>query len=547
MRHTDFQRIYDEFCKYYKRPDLADKEYYTWLNGYGCDESKPYGRSLESFQWAKDMLRLLKEDADNKYYGCLVGLPLTSMNGNVYRERDLIAAALTLKGKSPSVNHKDAYWLKNEGVVVEDAKYEDGAVEAVLRVPKSAKCPVDRSYMTELLDNGKILNVSLEGTNEGVFEFTDPPFTLLTSDILPGIPLARIKPLEQIVSEAFHSTNSTGKKNTLKITPKIREERGVDNPQTTTVNTGSRTDPNFKGQTDTPITADSLIDSQNDLAKTTVGGSVADNYKMSYGTPMQPKMKGYEAADAPAEQCPVGTHWDPAAGRCVADTEAPPAQELLEPQKPDERTGPTRKPAGTYNAPDVAQPPKVHSTTVKGESPCQQDGVWTGSSPVGESLPSLEERRGRIHAELLAKSNEEKAIAWEQKHNEAYEKLAAKTAQYNELSNNYEQLRLDVVNERNMANQKLENTIVRMEKAVNDYNMVAGDKLKIEQKFQELTASYNEVNKKYNEALSTNLTLSQKVTRANEDYLEVAKKLESTSEALERTRIEAKKILKVKI
>jgi hypothetical protein len=542
MRHTDFQRIYDEFCKYYKRPDIADKEYYTWLNGYGCDESKPYGRSLESFQWAKDMLRLLKEDADNKYYGCLVGLPLTSMNGNVYRERDLIAAALTLKGKSPSVNHKDAYWLKNEGVIVEDAKYEDGAVEAVLKVPKSAKCPVDRSYMTELLDNGKILNVSLEGTNEGVFEFTDPPFTLLTSDVLPGIPLARIKPLEKIVSEAFHSTQSTGKKNTVKITPKIKEERGVDNPQQTTVNTDSKFDPNFKGQTDTPITADNLVDSQNDLAKTAVGGSVADNYKMSYGTPMQPKMKGYEAADAPAEQCPVGTHWDPEAGRCVSDSEAP-AQELLEPQKPDERTGPTRKPAGSYNAPDVAQPPKVHSATVKGESPCQQDGVWTGSSPVGEGLATLEARRAAINAEMKAKGSEERALKWE----EEYTRL---NNMHIQALGTIEALKLQVT----QAEERKENAIrdmhnahVERERYERLRNDAAGERDEARRNFEQLKQTYDNLNRKYQESLQTNLSLSTKLTAANEDYLDVAKKLESTSEALERTRIEAKKILKVKI
>lgn len=543
MRHTDFQRIYDEFCKYYKRPDIADKEYYTWLHGYGCDESKPYGRSLESFQWAKDMLRLLKEDADNKYYGCLVGLPLTSMNGNVYRERDLIAAALTLKGKSPSVNHKDAYWLKNEGVVVEDAKYEDGAVEAVLRVPKSAKCPVDRSYMTELLDNGKILNVSLEGTNEGVFEFTDPPFTLLTSDVLPGIPLARIKPLEKIVSEAFHGTISTGKKNTLKITPTIKEERGVDNLIQTTVNTDSKFDPNFKGQTDTPITADAQIDSQNDVAKTVVGGSVADNYKMSYGTPMQSKMKGYEAADAPVEQCPVGTHWDPAAGRCVSDTEAPPAQELLEPQAPDERTGPTRKPAGSYNAPDVAQPPKVHSATVKGESPCQQDGVWTGSSPVGEKLNALEERKAAIKANLRANTAEEQAIKFEEELNKTFSELQRYIGANTALASQVKSLEAY----RDEAIRELRNKEVERDQWRSKYERELGLREEYKTQLETERNSHSQTSEKYEKLLSKNLELSQKVTKANEDYLEVAKKLESTSEALERTRIEAKKILKVKI
>jgi hypothetical protein len=43
------------------------------------------------------------------------------------------------------------------------------------------------------------------------------------------------------------------------------------------------------------------------------------------------------------------------------------------------------------------------------------------------------------------------------------------------------------------------------------------------------------------------LELSKKLTTANEEYLNVARKLEATDEALERSRIEAKKIVKIRV
>jgi hypothetical protein len=43
------------------------------------------------------------------------------------------------------------------------------------------------------------------------------------------------------------------------------------------------------------------------------------------------------------------------------------------------------------------------------------------------------------------------------------------------------------------------------------------------------------------------LALSKKLTVANEEYLEVAKKLESTDEALQRSEILAKKIVKIRV
>jgi hypothetical protein len=224
MRHQDFERIKKEFENYYCKGvspcPKGEYEYYQWLNALRLDENLCYGQTHESFQWAKNMLSLIKEDADNKYYKVLVAFPIKSMNSNVYKERDLIAAAMTLKGCCPSINHKDEFWLSKQNPVnkwgtatVEGAQYEDGAVEVILKVPKTTKCPVcsNDEKLYQLIDSKKIVNVSLEGmsTNqEGGFRFNEKGFTLLTSNVLPGIPLARIFPIEAylptVLSPQFH-------------------------------------------------------------------------------------------------------------------------------------------------------------------------------------------------------------------------------------------------------------------------------------------------------------------------------------------------------
>lgn len=367
MRSQDFERIHIEFCDHYGQ-SRGDREYYDWLRALSLDESKEYGNARESFRWAKTMLRALREDSGNKYYGVLVGLPIVSMNGNIYHERDLIAAALSLKGKHPSLNHKDEFWFKPGSrygtLTVEDAKYEDGAVEAVLRVPKDAVCPIcDGAPMTSLIDNQHIVNVSLEGSNNGAFEFGDPPFTLLTSNVLPGIPLARIKPLEKILSEAFHSTISTGnKKKMIKAVIKEDKNQNISNDNTT-VNTQTLTT-DFRGTWGTDqVTADSALHTHTANMNKTValGESPADKVFAQH-----------------EEACPEGTKWNPETGacepcqECVAKEENAPDRGIDSPKSGPPRTSPPDR---------GAQIPKA------GALPNSDDNTyWAGKAPVEPSV-----------------------------------------------------------------------------------------------------------------------------------------------------------------
>jgi hypothetical protein len=543
FRHHDFERIYNEFCKYYRNQKQGENEYYSWLNDLALDESKPYGSARESFQWAKGMLNLLKEDADNKYYGIIVGLPITSMNGNVYRERDLIAAALTLKGKHPSLNHKDEFWFKPGNpwgtITVEDAKYEEGAVEAVLKVPKSAVCPIcNGDKMTQLIDEKRIVNVSLEGNNTGAFEFTDPPFTLLTSNVLPGIPLARIKPLERIVEEYVTGTKLPGRKNTMKIEVKVKEDvnQKVTQPQTT-VNTNSLTDPDFKGTYGTPVNEDGKIGSQQDLAATQIGTPAA---------PDNLSMRSREACD-----CPPGMHKNPE-GQCVPDesmestapdrgVDAPsgPSSDTSTPKPETSYTGPSRNRPPERTIPSVAQPPKVHASVVKGDSPAENDGVWMGTSPVGENL---ENKVARIKAESRAKTSEAQALEWEMQYRKIAEENMRKEGRITELKQMVEQANLRM----ETALKDMNSAFLERDKYKSLRDQASGERDDIRLKYERLVTEKKLVDEKYQNQLDITLGLSGKVTQANEDYLEVSRKLANTEEALARSRIEAKKILKIR-
>ncbi|RLG39877.1 MAG: hypothetical protein DRN78_06145, partial [Thermoproteota archaeon] len=219
-RHPDFEKIYRAFMKRYcGSPDneceKGKQVYYAWLNKLGLDDTKPYRLPQdEAFKWAKPLLKLLKEDKEAKYYKVEALFPGSSMNRNVYTEEELIRAARTLIGKPVNINHE----VPIEGVEIIDAEFEDGAVECLLKVSRTAQ--YNGRKITDLIDQGEILHVSIEGvcrlvkpTSQGVKceGLILTGLALLTKDVLPGIPLTRILPVEKIV-ENFEVKNLENKK-----------------------------------------------------------------------------------------------------------------------------------------------------------------------------------------------------------------------------------------------------------------------------------------------------------------------------------------------
>jgi hypothetical protein len=215
-RHPDFQKIYDAFmwryCQDHKECDVGKNYYYGWLKNIGLDDTKPYQRpqekKLEKFKWAEPYFKYLKEDETAKYFKCEVLFPLCSMNNNVYSEDELLRGARTLIGKTPDWDHTSE--IASE-VQVFDADYEDYCVEVILKVLKG-------SNALQEIESGNVIHLSIEcnclrgskwtpeGSTCAGLVFTG--LALLHKDVLPGVPLTRIMPVEKLV-ESFTVTDVT--------------------------------------------------------------------------------------------------------------------------------------------------------------------------------------------------------------------------------------------------------------------------------------------------------------------------------------------------
>ena len=588
-RHMDFLRIYTEFCNYYK--EQGETEYYDWLHALKLDETKEYGHARESFYWKKEDIAFIEEDTDNKYYEVEVGFPTKSMNGNIYKERDLIAGALTLKGKHPSLNHKAEFWFSPENphnrwgnIELVDGKYHEGSCKALIQVPKETVCPIcNGKPMTELIDNKKIVNVSLEGdcasgrcydgTCNG-FYFTDPPFTFLTTDILPGIPLTRIKPLESIMVEALHradETNQTLKGETrMKIKARIIEDKPKESLEmpnnNTTVNTNASTGPELKGTFGTPIDADAKIDTQVDLAKTAMGTpAVADNLTMKSGTALtnpdispsiNPKIEGKTTVDEPFADytdfadCVAknSDKDDPKAycGQIKAQTE----QKQREENEPDFPVQPGSGYAPTSTAIDTSMPkPETHFGGSGGQIdqhldmpegaptslPSTKSGAFStshhntvmGTSPI-ESLP-LEDRVARLNAESNAKAKEAVNLQLQKDLQQLMEKYSALQGSYGEQRKTIETLTVEIgklqplVTEGRLKTQQAEQE--RLE-AVGKLADATKETEKWRQIAQDKMEAYNKILKQATDTVNKNTTLNEQIIQLSADKEQLEDKLQ---------------------
>lgn len=566
-RSRDFQRIHDEFLNQYPNKVEAETQYYDWIHVLQLDETKSYQNCQESYLWKKEDIQFIREDADNKYYEVELGFPTRSMNGNVYKKRDLIAASLTLPGKSPSLNHKDEFWFSHKNpknrwgnIEIVEGKFHENRSKALMKVPKTMVCPIcNGGLMTELIDKKQIYNVSLEGDCKGGtcvtgecegFQYLDPPFTLLTTDILPGIPMTRIKPLESIMVEALQ-LSTKGEKRKMKIEAKIKEDHAYDisNTKPSDIRTSIGTQPNdmplinpdehsqcpegYRFSTlqggcipvpQIPEPVSTMAKVEPDLANTVAGDDI---YKLPAGAEGDHKPEGSTESKINAMQ-----------------------KGPLTPGEPMPNSAQTDPPAQTVSKTTVGQIPHAEPLSPPPRTP-GYDKTVTGKDPVwSESLPSLEERKARLHAEMRAKSSEEKALQWEQKHDELYKQFMDFNDKHNQT--------LGVVNEqkariatleakRDEAFKDMHNSQIERDEWHSKYEHQLGIVEDLRTQIEKVREELSRATEKYGQTLKTNLELSQKLTRANEDYLEVAKAKEETEEKLTAARTNAKKTLKLKL
>jgi hypothetical protein len=549
FRHRDFQRIHDEFVSYYKEVSKGESEYNDWLKALNLDESQPYAQAQESFQWAKDMIMLLREDSNNKYYQVLVGFPLKSMNGNIYKERDLIAAALSLKGAHPSLNHKDEFWFSPENpsnrwgnLEVIDGKYEDGAVEAILKVPKSAVCPIcNGAKMTELIDNKQILNVSLEGNCQGGeggvcdgFEFNQKTFSLLTSDILPGIPLARIKPLESIMVEALHvnETKTEKKKKVIKLEAKIKENKKTDYPW---------------DQCISDMKAQGYDDDSAARACAAIKNRTVSHAMEFYGLKTQK-----EAIDYVLKKCKEDKLFAYELDKFTSKEgmkHVGLSKVIMGDEIQSETSDKAKEATSTTDIQGGECPDGYHKNEAGNcikTVPMDTSKTWktaVGTSPCPEELilKAKEEEKMRRHAETQEKAAEEELSKTQESEKKLTLDLHSLQIKCDDQKNMIDKLE----KQKEQADRDLVEAKADVETWKRKRDEISGSRDDYKALSEKLKAEKEVLEPKYHDALAKNLELTKKLTQANEDYLKVAKELDDTKEALGRAKNEAKKIIRV--
>jgi len=622
-RSFDFERIYNSFLANYPTREEAETLYYDWLKVMKLDETRPYCQARESYAWTRDNIQFIKENNTHKFYEVEVGFPTTSMNHNTYKKRDLVAASTRLKGKHPSLNHKSQFWFSPKNpqnrwgnIPIVDGRFHEGISKALVAVPKDMICPVCEGdkRMVDLIDEKKIVNVSLEGECAGEhcidgscegFYYTDPPFTFLTTDVLPGIPMTRIKPIESYTGIPSQSTISRGttKKVKLELKNKKKQESKTLKIKLVPKQKKEARDPDDMGhykpaKIGRDTYADPNIHYPDAVADQSGGASFRGNLqKVSQQTnvavgkdPASKKPEGVwqteitsaETTDRQPneeveETIPHGT-FGTGYGPLNLPKKATPKLIGTDPPMPsvDSHRGPDK--AGKVN-PDLttsslpaggskrAKPPlgpDTHPGEPSGITGVWRDGTKTRPDSIGvySSKPTpheaTSEKVARIKAELkaegLSKNLEYVTSVWESKfaslndkHLQLQSEYGKQEALLSEVRSNKKQLEEKLDSLRESLGKEVQDAKVELLDYKGRYGGTVRENTKLNTLVEDLKLQNTELNAKYTQSLANNLKLTRDSTKANEDYLELAKENERLKEALKKAKINSKKTLKIKI
>ena len=199
--HVDFKRILADFLSLFG--EAGRRKYDTFISQYGLDVTQSYASQLtreclngvcESFGWAKPLIQYLRKDEEAKYYTCRALTATLSMNANDYSDlEDIERSARTLTWRPLNLDHDPRQMLPFPQNRVDWAEYENRAVEAILRIDN------EQSDIQDKIDNGEIVNPSIEGEPRGGYRTEDgrnvpkwynfTALALLHKDAsLPGVP-----------------------------------------------------------------------------------------------------------------------------------------------------------------------------------------------------------------------------------------------------------------------------------------------------------------------------------------------------------------------
>jgi len=581
-RHPDFNKIYTQFLTV----EDGENRYFTWVKALNLDETKPYGKSMrEQFKWVRRHVdfALWKEDRRAKYWQVDAGFPLESMNNNVYSLEELHESARTLAHKPVNLNHK--FPLPTIDVVA--AKFEDGVVEAILRIPKNLHCPIcDKTKsINDLIESGGIVNVSLEAVCtlktddpqkcEGM-EFTG--LSLLSNATLPGIPLTRLMPLEHIMVEALQvdETNNRRKKRKVKkLKMEVLEQDEEPEKDEHGCVIGKQTW-DAEAEKCVPIPPEEQITQVTPV-----------------DVPEKPSVEPDEHGQCPegmrinalgkcvaTEECPEAQHWSAEAnegqGGCVPDTTPKPehpetAVGTAATPKEDVLTdGPTEQPVAGEQPP-LTGTKKIPSPPAAGEQPAVTGTSAEPTTPMTPTAPGeiepkpphtcvdgehydfdvnmcvpdipITERVKRYQAEDKAKTLRTQVALWQDR----YTKL---DTSYNKLLGSCIEQRKSIEGLQGEAlslNEKRLKIDGELREEQRETDSLRRTNIKVTKQLTELKGVNEELTKKYHNALSVNLELSRKNTKANEDYLEIAKERDNLRQQIKKAKSIGKKIWKIKV
>jgi hypothetical protein len=178
--HQDFVKILNDFINIFGEEEGRLK-YDEMIKAYNIDVSKAYrdqaqmkecwGTVCESYNWARPLIKYLKEDKDAKYYKVRALTATVSMNRNDYTNlTELESAARTIGYRPLNLNHDPLKELPFPSNRVVRGDFEDNSVECIIRIANEGYVPNTNYSLKDIqrmLDEGDIVNPSIEGEPEG--------------------------------------------------------------------------------------------------------------------------------------------------------------------------------------------------------------------------------------------------------------------------------------------------------------------------------------------------------------------------------------------
>jgi len=210
--HSDFVKILNDFISIFGEKE-GHQKYDEMVLAYNIDVSIAYrdqaqmrecwGSVCESYNWAKPLIKYLKEDEEAKYYKVRALTATISMNRNDYTNiTELERSARTIGYRPLNLNHDPLKELPFPDSRVVSGDFEDQSVECIIRIANEGHVPNTNYSLKDvqrMLDEGDIVNPSIEAEPEGGRRVSDgrkipewwnyTALALLEKGVtLPGVP-----------------------------------------------------------------------------------------------------------------------------------------------------------------------------------------------------------------------------------------------------------------------------------------------------------------------------------------------------------------------